>query len=256
MHSMVDIAPSVSAVLGLPPPAQARGTPILEMVADLEGSKRVAILVPDGLGLHAWRLWAAEMPYLGALHQNRSITLHSVMPSITPVNFATMVTGTDRAGHGIAAFSDDFACETLFDVVRRSDGRSAGVGLEGYTGTRLLGRVADICGNAGDGSDDDVADSVIEIAEGERPVFVIAQLGRVDDVFHRYGPSADSVVPMLRETDARLRRLGGRLKPLGYAILILADHGHHDVTDASEGGLRGNHGTGSPEDCLVPCTWA
>jgi predicted AlkP superfamily pyrophosphatase or phosphodiesterase len=81
---------------------------------------------------------------------------------------------------------------------------------------------------------------------------MIAQLGRVDDTFHKYGPSSPKVVPMLRETDARLKRLVADLKPLGYAVIILADHGQHDNAGP---GLKGTHGTDVPEDCLVPCTW-
>ena len=129
------------------------------------------------------------------------------------------------------------------------------MGLEGYTGSQLLGRFTDIVGNAADGSDDAVAEKVIEIADRDEPDFLIAQLGRVDDVFHQHGPSSPLVVPMLRETDERLKRLAGRLKPLGYGIIILADHGQHDVTDSSEGELGGTHGTDMSEDCLVPCTW-
>ena len=254
-HSMIDIAPTVSAILQLPAPAQTEGVPIREIVADLAGSSRVAILAPDALGMFAWNLWRAEMPYLSSLHAQNSLTLRSVMPSITPVNFATMVTGTDLAGHGVHTFKDDFACETLFDVVRKAKGKSAGVGLDGYTGSELLGRFADIWGNAGDGSDDAVADKIIEIADNDRPEFLIAQLGRVDDVFHRYGPSSPSVVPMLKATDTRLKRLVEHLKPLGYGIVILADHGQHDVTEPSAKGLKGSHGTDILEDCLVPCTW-
>ena len=253
--SMIDIAPTVSAALRLPAPMQAKGTSIREVVADLTGVSRVAVLAPDALGMYAWSLWRAEMPYLSSLHARNSITLRSVMPSITPVNFATMVTGTDLAGHAVHTFKDNFACETLFDVVREAKGKSAGVGLDGYTGSELLGRCADIWGNAGDGSDDAVADMVIEIADSAGPEFLIAQLGRVDDVFHQYGPSSPLVVPMLKETDARLKRLVEHLKPLGYGIVILADHGQHDVAEPSMKGLKGSHGTDMPEDCLVPGTW-
>ncbi len=254
-YSMIDVAPTVSAILGLPAPAQARGAPIGEIVAGLAGSRRVAILAPDALGLFAWQRWQAEMPYLASLHARQSVTLRSVLPSITPVNFATMVTGTDQAGHGVRTYDDDFACETLFAVVRRAGGQSAGVGLAGYTGTRLLGRFADLCGNAGQGTDDDIADQVVALAGREGPLFLIAQLGRVDDTFHRYGLSSPEVVPMLRATDARLERLVARLCPLGYGVIILADHGQHDLATPTPQGLRGSHGSDSPEDCLVPCTW-
>jgi hypothetical protein len=109
------------------------------------------------------------MPYLRSLHAKHSLVLRSVMPSTTPVNFATMVTGTDLAGHGVKTRDHDFWCETLFDVVRRAGGSSTGVGLAGYTGTALLARYADIPGDAGDGSDDDVAGHVVKIASEKRP---------------------------------------------------------------------------------------
>ena len=83
-HSMMDVAPTVSAVLRLPAPAQAKGTPISEVVADLAGVSRVAVLALDAFGVFAWNLWKGEMPYLSSLHARRSITLRSVMPSITP----------------------------------------------------------------------------------------------------------------------------------------------------------------------------
>jgi predicted AlkP superfamily pyrophosphatase or phosphodiesterase len=195
------------------------------------------------------------MPYLSSLHDSNSLTLRAAVPSITPVNFATMVTGTAVDGHEVRAREDDFACETLFDLVRAAGGKSAGVGLSGYTGSELMGRHADIRGDAGEGSDEAVAEMVIKIAEAHRPSLLIAQLGRVDDAFHEHGPSSPAVVPMLEETDARLRRLVERLKPLVYGILILADHGQHDVMDPAAGAVRGSHGTDSAEDRLVPCTW-
>ncbi|OGV73958.1 MAG: hypothetical protein A3K19_22915 [Lentisphaerae bacterium RIFOXYB12_FULL_65_16] len=254
--SMIDVAPTVAAVLGLPAPAQTKGRPISAIVSDLAGRRKVAVLAPDAFGLFAWNLWKAEMPYLRSLHACHSIVLRSVMPSITPVNFAAMVTGTDRAGHGVGQRTDPFACETLFDVVRRAGGKSAGIGIDGYTGTALLGRHADICGNAGQGTDETVAETVLEIAGRDAPQFLIAQFGRVDDVFHKYGPSAPEVVPMLRDTDARLQRLGERLGPMGYGVIILADHGQHDAAPGEAGPKKGTHGTDRDEDCQVPCTWS
>lgn len=254
-HSMTDIAPTASAILGLPAPAQATGAAIREMVDDLSDRGKMAILAPDGMGDFAWRQWREHMPYLASLHGDRSILLRSIMPSITPVNFACMVTGADLSVHGVNAKTETFKCETLFDVIRREGGKSAGIGLEGYTGSDLLGRHADIWGNAGDGSDDDVMQKVIEIVDRDAPRFLIAQLGRVDDAFHKHGPSSSLVVPMLRETDARLRKLVDHLKPLGHAVIILSDHGQHDLPDATQGQKKGGHGTDCPEDCLVPCTW-
>jgi predicted AlkP superfamily pyrophosphatase or phosphodiesterase len=195
------------------------------------------------------------MAYLQLLHIKHSLIVRSVLPSITPVNFATMVTGTDLKGHGVRTYDHDFACETLFDVVREYGGTSAAVGFQGYTGSKLLARFADIDGTTERGSDDFIAYKVITLADQYQPTFIIAQLGRVDDVFHQHGPSSSEVVPMLKATDARLKKLVMHLKPLGYGILIVSDHGQHDIVDDPTTTLKGGHGSDSDEDCLVPCTW-
>ncbi len=254
-YSMMDVAPTVSAVLNLPVPRSAKGAPIPEIVRDLAGSERCAVLAPDAFGWYAWSLWHAEMPYLEVLQAKASLILRSVLPSITPVNFSTMVTGTDLEGHGVRTYDHDFQCETLFDVVRASGGKSAGIGFEGYTGSKLLARYADIDGTTDRGSDDNIVDTVIRVLRAETPQFIIAQLGRVDDVFHQFGPSSREVVPMLRATDARLQRLVAYLKPLGYAVIILADHGQHDIVDDPTTTMRGGHGSDCDQDCQVPCTW-
>ncbi len=253
--SMMDVAPTVATVLGLPAPGQAKGKPIGRIVADLAGSARIAVLAPDALGLFAWNLWKDKMPYLRSHHESRSVILRSVMPSITPVNFATMICGTDQAGHGVETFRSEIACETIYDVVRARGGKSAGVGLSGYTGCELLGRYADICGDAGNGTDDDIADLAVKIAHDQHPEFMIVQLGQVDDVFHEFGPSSPAVIPMLQQTDHRLEKLITVLRPLGYGVIILSDHGQHDVLDAPPGEHKGTHGTDSDIDCLVPCAW-
>jgi predicted AlkP superfamily pyrophosphatase or phosphodiesterase len=254
-YSMTQVMPTVAEILFLPLPAQSNTNVIQEIVDDLSGSKRIAIIATDGLGLFAWKQWGINMPFLGSMLNRHSIVIRSIMPSITPVNFAAMVTGAELAVHGVREIDNTFSCETIFNVLRKKGKRSAGVGLEKYTGSNLLGRHADIWGNGGSGSDDDIEKIVIEISEHKAPDYLIAQLGIIDDVFHQYGPSSPSVVPMLKDTDLRLKRLVTHLKNLDYGVIILSDHGQHDVPDAVGDEYRGIHGTVSNEDCLVPCTW-
>ncbi len=255
IYSMMDVAPTASAVLGLPIPDCAKGGVIPAIAADLDERQRIALLAPDAFGWYAWTLWQNEMPYLQSLHASRSVILESVMPSITPVNFAAMVTGTDLEGHGVRTYDHDFRCETLFDVIRRAGGRSAAVGFDGYTGSKLLARYAEIDGTTKGDTDDEIVAKVVEIADQHGPMFIIAQLGRVDDVFHQFGPSSPEVVPMLRDTDARLRRLSEHLVPLGYGVIVLADHGQHDIVGDPTTALKGGHGQDRDEDRQVPCTW-
>ncbi len=255
-YSMMDVAPTVSAILGVPVPAQAKGKPVPEIVRDLLGVERIALVAVDALGLYAFSLWRGSMPFLSALYDQNNVTLRAVMPSITPVNFATMVSGTDLVGHGVQTFNHSFACETLFDVVRRANGRAAGVGFDGYTGGELLARFADISGKAGTGSDDLIVDKTIEIVGAYSPRFIIVQVGRTDDYFHQFGPSSPHAAPMLAETDARLETMVTNLSAAGYGTMIFADHGQHDVIDPETNARKGgSHGSDSDMDCQVPCVW-
>jgi len=248
-YSMTSLAPTIAGVLGLPAPALSSPGSIAQIVGGLASAERLAVIAPDALGLLILRRWRDEMPFLTSLCQANCLVMRSVMPSITPVNFATMVTGVERPVHGIGAYTDGFQCETLFDVLREGYGLSAGVGQKGYTGGELLARYADIPGVAATNTDDEVEDITLRIAREHLPLFIIVQLGSTDDAFHKFGPSSPNVVPTLRETDERLRRMVETLTGLGYATIITADHGQHDTETG------GSHGTDSDEDCLVPCTW-
>lgn len=252
-YPLTRLAPTLAHLLSLPAPAQAREQPIPEMVADLPPVDRLAVLAPDALGHHPFTRWRAEMPFLSSLHDARSLLLRAIMPTITPVNFACLMTGAEQAVHGIAKFTDSFQCENLFDVVRNHGGTSAGVGRPGYTGSELLGRHADLWGKAASNTDEEVVELALGFAREHRPQFLILQLGSTDDIFHQHGPSSPEVVPTLRDTDQRLERLAGELTALGYGIVVTADHGQHDVT--KDGRPGGSHGTPDDEDALVPLTW-
>ena len=127
-YSMKAVAPTVCAALGLRPPKVATEASIAPMLDGLRGAERIAVLAPDALGIVAWALWKEEMPFLKSLHEQNSILLRSIMPSVTLVNFACMLTGAELEVHGMRTREMDFLCETVYDVVREAGGTSAGCG--------------------------------------------------------------------------------------------------------------------------------
>lgn len=251
-YSMTCVAPTIAACLGVRAPSGATGEPIGAIVGDLEGCERLVVLAPDALGCAALDRLGGAMPWLSERCSERSVTLRSVMPSITPVNFAAMVSGCDLDGHGVRSKEMDFTCETLFDVLTERGLVGAGCGRAGYTGAELLARVAQIDGTAALADDAAIEEIVLAIARDRRPAFIIAQLGGTDDHFHRFGPYSERMIPKLQETDCRLQRMAPALTGLGYAVIVLADHGQHESGNPEK---MGTHGTDSDEDCLVPCTW-
>jgi len=252
IHDMTCVAPTVAATLGLRVPAGTTGEPVAQIVEDLAGTERLAVVAPDALGRHQLEHFAAEMPFLWSLWERRHVTLQSVMPSVTCVNFATMVSGCGLDCHGITSKDLDFLCETLFDVLEEAGEEGAGCGRPSYTGGQLLARVAQIDGAAALSDDAAVEEAFLRITREQAPRFIIGQIGGTDDHFHRFGATSPRVVPKLRETDCRLQRMVGALTDCGYSIIILADHGQHDTGNPEKGGT---HGTDSDEDRLVPCTW-
>lgn len=251
-YAMTCVAPTVAAALEIRTPRHAIGEPIPEIVSQIQGSARIAVLAPDALGLHQLTHFSEQMPFLWSLCEANHVVLQSVMPSITPVNFAAMVSGCDLDGHGVASKDLSFQCETLFDVLAEIGEQGAGCGRPGYTGSELLARVAQINGTSALQDDAAIEEVVLRIAAESRPRFIIAQIGGTDDHFHRFGPTSPRMVPKLRETDCRLERMVAELTGLGYSLLILSDHGQHDSGNPDK---AGTHGTEMDEDRLVPCTW-
>jgi predicted AlkP superfamily pyrophosphatase or phosphodiesterase len=256
-YSMTCVAPTISKILGLRIPQQATGSIISEVLESLKDIERIAVLAPDALGFLTWKRWKKHMPFLTSLASIHLLVLRSVMPSKTPVNFATIVSGCEISNHRVHTYDDCFQCETLFDIIRKEGWKSAGVGQKDYTGSRLLGRNADICGVGEPGGDEGVEKQILEISSKQNPHFIIAQLGRTDDVFHCYGVTSPKVIPHLKEMDDRLQRLVKHLKDYRYGILILSDHGQHDFYCLGDTSMppRGTHHTDSDEDCLVPLIW-
>jgi hypothetical protein len=260
-YSMKAVAPTAAAILGLDKPASAAESPISSIMNDLSGSKHLAVLAPDALGILPWRLWKHKMPFLSSLHEKKSILLEAVMPSTTPVNFACMLTGAELDVHGMnkpylrEGEWVNFKCETLFDVVRRAGGKSAGAGQKGYTGELLLARCADFSWVSECGPASTVSDMITSRFNLCKPELLIAQFANVDTAFHRLGPSNPEVVPVLEELDFSLEKLVEHLVFSGAGIILLAEHRQQDVLEPVEGRSRGTHGTELPEDMLVPCTW-
>ena len=256
VRSIMAVAPTVGAVLGLPPLSAATERPIDEISGSLEGLSRIAVLAPDALGLSVWKRWRETMLFLTSLHGTHHLVLRSVEPTITPVNFATLVTGAAAEVHGVRDRQHTIACQSLFDLVREAGGKSVGAGQPGYTGGEFLARHADLSGRTDEASDDAVTETVIALAREHRPQFIIAQLGETDTTFHHIGPSSPDAEQVIRATDERLRLLVGELTALHYGVIVLADHGQHDAPNTAGAGMRGDHDGSRPdEDGLVPCTW-
>jgi hypothetical protein len=111
--SLADVLPSVLAVLGVP-----GATDLLGLRATLDGVRRVAVLLVDGLGHHLMPLAArggergssgtVVAPVLADVLAGRLGTLATItsgFPSTTPTSLASLGTGAPPGAHGLLGFT-------------------------------------------------------------------------------------------------------------------------------------------------------
>lgn len=254
IFNMTDIAPTIASILRLPPPSSSEGECIPSVYSDLCSMDKVCLIGIDALGWYIFNERRKYMPFLSKMHDKCSHIISSIMPTITPVNFACMVTGTNANVHGAKTFLHPIKCQSLFDILKDNNMESAGIGIKAYTGSELLGRHAThrILYRADkDGYYDKGLPSVIkDTVETINPHFILAQMGMPDTVMHKFGPSSEKIIPMLEKTDEVLSVIIPYLIKEGYGVIVTSDHGQHDTEKG------GSHGSAMASDRLVPLTWA
>jgi predicted AlkP superfamily pyrophosphatase or phosphodiesterase len=256
-YDMRNLAPTAAAVLGVRPPAGAEAGPISEIVVHLEPVQRLAMVVIDAFGLATWDYTRDYCPTVKALAAERWLTIQSVLPAVTPVNFATMVTGASPRSHSIRARTERLELETLFQVLQSEGRPTAAVGRALSTVGILLTPFADSRGVAESNEDGEVLDLGLRILRDGEPGYFLLQFLAVDSASHRYGPFSPENAQAAAETDAHLRVLIEQLAAQDYGLLLLADHGQHTASPENQRpGHIGTHDGSVEEDVQVPLIWA
>ena len=258
MFDLTCVAPTAAEVLGLPRPRHAEGEPLAQVVEDLAGCERLAIVILDGLGVATWRATEARTPMLNQVAGRHLMELRSVSPPVTPVCLATIATGARPEIHGVREREDGFKAETIFEVAREH-GRTSGVaGGAVCSGTRVLGRWSDVTrrvGADGEERDDLILAAGLRIVEEDQPDLFFTQFVALDSASHKYGPFSPEAAAAAGALDSRFGQLLRRLRKKGYGVLALADHGQHTVDPPVEGKM-GWHDDSTEESMLVPLVWS
>lgn len=253
-HGLTAVAPTICALLGLPAPAAAAGQPLPEVTRDLGRPARLLALLVDALGIATWQRHRAVAPCLTGLFTRRLEPLESVVPTKTPVCFATIASGALPAAHQVLSRQDDFAVPTIFDVLRAAGVDHAVVGRAHSSTGLLYARYAARARLSRANQEDRVLALLLsELAAGHAR-FLFCQLLDVDNAGHAGGPSGDGSRQAVADTDRRVRVIAAAARQAGCALLLLADHGQHDTT-REDGRPRGTHDGSTPADLVVPFSW-
>ena len=252
MHDMRSVAPTVCRVLGERTPSSAEGSPINEAAESMYQTDRLAVVVVDAFGVGTWRKVKENTPAFNRLRGVHGTVIRAVMPSITPVNFATMLTGASPEAHGIRNRDQTLRHETVFHVMREANMVSATAARAESSLGILISPHADKPGLAGSNLDSEVTEIACRMIDEDVNLLWV-QLLDVDDAGHSHGPHSLEGKEAAAKADASLRRILEAARVKGYSAMVLADHGQHPASDDQ---YKGVHGTNMPEDLYVPFLWA
>lgn len=250
--SLGTLASAICQMSGVTPPkgAMAPADEVMEYVSRVFGGEkadRVFMYNPDAIG--SWLY--AKYPNLFKSTVARTelvLPVHSELPSVTPVNFASMYTGLTPKEHGIQKYERPvLTVETVFDTFLAAGKRVAIVSANNCTFANIFAeRNLDYYKCA---TIEDLHAKVAELIIADEHDLIAIHAWNYDSVMHKYGPESPEALGELRLNDSAYGSYDALIRErwahhnvfLGFAM----DHGCHEI-DAG-----GSHGLDMPEDTEI-----
>lgn len=222
----------------------------IDKIFDGEKADRVVMYNPDAIA--QW-IYQKYPEYLSFANKNKGIEVYlsSVMPSVTPVCFATMYTGAQPNIHGIQKYEKPVVkIDTLFDALIAAGKKPALIASDKCSlGKIFLERDMDyFC--IDEGFSPAVNAKAAEIILRDEHDFILIYNGNYDSIMHKCGPESARSLAELRVNDHAFAIICNLIKThwkhhntlVGFAM----DHGCHEI----DGGC-GSHGLDMPEDINI-----
>ena len=210
--------------------------------------ERVLLYNPDAIALWLHQKYTERfIPVLK--HSELALPVLSVMPSVTPVCFASMYSGLNPSEHGIRAYVKPvLKCETLFDAMISAGKKPAIISTAGDSISEIFkGREMDYYFFD---TPEEVNAAAEKILREDRYDLITVYNGNFDEQMHRTGPESDEAMAMLDMNAAAYAKLASMAheiwKDVPHMCAFLPDHGCHEI----DGGM-GSHGLDMEEDMNI-----
>ena len=249
MDRITYVAPTAGRLLGIETDGKTSAK-VLKYCKDR--AERLLLYNPDAI---AWWIYEKYNECFKALTATRPLVMRtqSVMPSVTPVCFASMYSGLMPRFHGIRSYVKPvLKCRTLFDaaidaglhpVICSTEGDSISkIFLERDMEYYIYPTIAEVNAKAKE-----------LIAKNENELIIVYN-GNYDACMHKVSPEGEDALCALRENIATYIDLMNVCKTAWHGkraySAFLPDHGCHEI----DGGL-GSHGLDMDEDMYVVHLW-
>ena len=261
-QSLDTICGALAYAMGIVPPAQAAPknwelSNYIDKIFEGQKADRVVMYNPDAIA--QW-IYQKYPQFVKDLMENTGVEvpLATVMPSVTPVCFATMYTGAQPEVHGIQKYEKPvLTIDTLFDALVRAGKKVALITCGKCSLSRIyLNRDIDYYHF----EDNKLLDGIVPINAKAAEVilrdahdFIVIYNGNYDSVMHKTGPESAEALAELRANSLSFAWISELIKNnwqhhntlVGFAM----DHGCHEID-----GNCGSHGLDMVEDInIVHC---
>ena len=246
--SITGVAASLTDALGVEPPKSA--APALPAIASLTGGTvdRVLMYNPDAIALWLFEKYTPEfLPVMR--HTFLTLPLQTVMPSVTPVCFASMYTGARPEVHGIRKYEKPVVrTDSVFDALIRAGKKPCIVSTDGDSMSRIfLEREMDYFFFD---TEDEVNAKALELIAADAYDLIAVYNGNFDSTMHKNGPESEASLNALRYNAAAFETLANAVRAHWTQhrtlIAFAPDHGCHTID-----GDCGSHGLYMPEDMNI-----
>ena len=213
-----------------------------------ETCDRVILYNPDGVALWLYQKYTHKFTD-AVLCSDVALPMLSVMPSVTPVCFASMYTGVMPSVHGIQKYEKPvLSAETLFDCYIRAGKRVAIVSTERDSISMIfLDREMDYFIYA---TPQEVNEKAMSLIDEDNYDLIVIYNGNYDGRMHKFGPESPEA---MAELDMNLDFYKNMVEAVSekwqkHNVLygFLPDHGCHEID-----GECGSHGLDMEEDMNV-----
>lgn len=253
MNDIRSLTPTICELLDVPraPSAQPNDKVVDTWRLQRQGSTRPArgvIFCPDAIGRHVFDRFPELLSAVTSLAP-MAVELRAMLPSVTPVCFASMFTGALPEAHGIRKYEKPVVqIESLFDILGSAGKSVALVAVKDSSLDRIFaGRLID---HFTEPDDPAVLVRTLALIEAGRHDLIVAYQQQYDDILHEEGVfSANAVCAVHRHIEA-FERISHQMdrcwSACDHFIVFAPDHGAHDCPNGV-----GTHGDDCPNDMQV-----
>lgn len=254
-YPIASVTPTVCALLGLPEPAGCGADPIAAVVdqavranGDDAAVERMLIFCADAVGETHRQKYPEQLNRVEKLAGIRLLS-SGVMPSCTPVSFASIFSGASPKVHGIQKYEKPvLRLETLFDILIAA-GKRVTIVATNSCSMDMIFRKRDMEYYSAK-SDERVWQITEKLVEEDAYDVIVCYCGGYDDRSHGFGsdsPEAlgvlDNIIGYFESLVATVDRCWG---DKNRVVAWVADHGNHDLADGTA-----THGFNIFEDMVV-----